>query len=124
MDVSHRGGRPGFVRVGEDTHGRTVLTLPDFRGNNLFNTLGNIQAHPHAGLLVADPATGDLLQLTGDAQVVWDGPELASFAGAQRLVRIVVAEALWQPDALPLRWSAPEFAPQLAATGAWTEAGT
>jgi len=98
-----------------------VLTLPDFRGNNLFNTLGNLAAHPLAGLLVMDPAHGDVLQLTGTAQIVWDGPELQSFVGALRLVRIAVDAAVWHPDALPLVWSEPQFAAQLADTGTWAE---
>lgn len=120
VDVSHRGGRPGFVRVASDsTSGRIVLTIPDFRGNNLFNTLGNIAAHPHAGLLFVDDRQGDVLQLTCGAALVWDGAELQSFAGAQRLLRLSVDEALWMPGALPLRWSAPEFAPQLRDTGTW-----
>jgi predicted pyridoxine 5'-phosphate oxidase superfamily flavin-nucleotide-binding protein len=121
VDVSHRGGRPGFVNVTEDRDGRAVLTLPDFRGNNLYNTLGNIAAHPHAGVLVIDPDSGDLLQLTGGAEIVWDGPEVTAFTGAQRLVRIGVEAALWHPQALPLAWSAPEYAPQLAGTGTWGE---
>jgi len=112
--------RPGFVKI-EDAEGRIVLTIPDFRGNNYFNTLGNIATHPRAGVLVADPANGDLLQLTGAAEVVWDGPELVSFAGAQRLVRIVVDEALWHPEGLPLAWSQPRYAVQLAHTGTWAE---
>jgi predicted pyridoxine 5'-phosphate oxidase superfamily flavin-nucleotide-binding protein len=124
VDVSHRGGKPGFVRIDVDAaHGHTTLTLPDFRGNNLFNTLGNIAAHPRAGLLFVDPARGDVLQLTGDAEIVWDGPELQAFDGAQRLLRVHMTEGRWRQCALPLRWSAPEFAPQLAATGRWPEVG-
>lgn len=124
VDVSHRGGKPGFVRLDVDAgRSRTTLTLPDFRGNNLFNTLGNIAAHPRAGLLFVDPARGDLLQLTGDAEIVWDGPELQAFDGAQRLLRLHIVAGRWRPAALPLRWSAPEFAPQLAATGHWPEVG-
>jgi hypothetical protein len=96
-----------------------VLTLPDFRGNFMFNTLGNIAAHPHAGLLFVDYRSGDVLQLTGTAQLVWDGAELRSFAGALRLLRVTVDEALWMPAALPLRWSAPTYAVQLRETGAW-----
>jgi uncharacterized protein len=119
VDVSHRGGNPGFVRVDIATDGRCVLTLPDFRGNFLFNTLGNIAAHPQAGLLFIDPASGGLLQLTGRAEIVWDGPEVQAFEGAQRLLRVRVDDAIWRPDALPLRWSAPQFASQLAATGTW-----
>jgi predicted pyridoxine 5'-phosphate oxidase superfamily flavin-nucleotide-binding protein len=124
VDVSHRGGRPGFVRVDVDSAtSRATLTLPDFRGNNMFNTLGNITANPQAGLLFFDPATGDLLQLTGRAQIVWDGPELASFDGALRLLRLHIDEALWRPGALPLRWSDAQLAPQLAATGSWAQVG-
>jgi len=120
VDVSHRGGRPGFVRVLE-TAGRTVLVIPDFSGNLLFNTLGNIVANPRAGLLFIDYATGDLLQITGQVAIVWDGPEVRAFAGAQRLLRIAAEKSLWRARALPLRWSEPQQAPQLAATGTWLE---
>jgi predicted pyridoxine 5'-phosphate oxidase superfamily flavin-nucleotide-binding protein len=118
VDVSHRGGRPGFVRI-DTIDGHSVLTVPDFRGNRLFNTLGNIAAHPHAGLLFIDYERGDVLQLTGDAELVWDGPELAAFEGAQRLLRLRVEAGVWRPGALPLRWSPAEQASQLAQTGAW-----
>lgn len=118
VDVSHRGGRPGFVRI-DTLDGRSVLTLPDFRGNRLFNTLGNVAAHPHAGLLFIDYARGDLLQLTGDAELVWDGPELQAFDGAQRLLKVRVEAGVWRPGALPLRWSPAQPASQLAQTGAW-----
>ena len=119
VDVSHRGGKPGFVRVDADDRGAAVLTWPEFRGNFFFNTLGNLVAHPHAGLLFVDHANGDLLQLSGHAEVVAEGAELRAFDGAQYLVRLRVEAAVWRPEALPLRWSAPETAPQLAATGAW-----
>ncbi|NOX42903.1 MAG: hypothetical protein GXP19_04100, partial [Gammaproteobacteria bacterium] len=46
VDVSHRGGRPGFIRV-EDEH---TLTIPDYLGNFHFNTLGNFLVNPKAGL--------------------------------------------------------------------------
>jgi len=117
-DVSHRGGRPGFVRVDDFVDG-TVLTFPDFRGNFFFNTLGNITAHPRAGLLFVDHETGGVLQVTGRAAVIGSGPEVDRFTGAQRLVRIEVEAGVWTPRALPLRWSAPQAAPQLAATGHW-----
>jgi len=118
VDVSHRGGKPGFIRVTEEGEA-TILTVPDFRGNNAFNTLGNIAVEPRAGLLVVDFASGDLLSLTGEGIVVWDGPELASFAGAQRLLKLHVTGGLVRRNAVPLRWSQPQAAPQLAATGSW-----
>ncbi len=117
-DVSHRGGKPGFVRV-DEVDGATQLTLPDFRGNFFFNTLGNIVANPLAGLLFVDHESGGVLQLTGMAEVITSGAELEGFAGALRLLRFRVDEGMWRPQALPLRWSAPEPAPQLAATGDW-----
>ncbi|MEP7101367.1 MAG: pyridoxamine 5'-phosphate oxidase family protein [Burkholderiales bacterium] len=122
VDLSHRGGKPGFVRV-DDIGGATVLTWPDFSGNFFFNTLGNLVAHPHAGLLFVDHASGDVLQLSGRAEVIDGGAELQSFDGAQFLVRLTVESAQWRANALPLRWSAPEPASQLAATGSWSRRG-
>jgi hypothetical protein len=119
VDVSHRGGKPGFVKV-RGSDGASVLVLPDFRGNFLFNTLGNIAVHPRAGLVVPDFATGDVLQLTGTAAIVWDGDELASFAGAERLLVVTIEAGVRHPDALPFSWSTPEPARQLAGTGAWS----
>ena len=67
-DASHRGGRPGFVRVlAEDR-----LAFDNYAGNGMFNTLGNLVAHPQAGLLFLDFETGDVLQLTGRARVERD----------------------------------------------------
>ena len=117
-DVNHRGGRPGFVRV-ETVDDRSVLTFPDFRGNSAFNTLGNIALNPRAGLLFIDFRTGDLVTLTGQAEVIWDGPELQGFVRAERLVRVRVEEAVHLVAALSWRWTAPEQAPQIQATGDW-----
>lgn len=99
-DVSHRGGTPGFVRVGEDG----ALTIPDFAGNNFFNTLGNIRSNPKAGLAFIDFANGDMLQLTGEAEVVLDAADIAVFPGAERLLRIRPRRIVRRLDVLPLRW--------------------
>ncbi|WP_405911536.1 pyridoxamine 5'-phosphate oxidase family protein [Streptomyces sp. NBC_00963] len=71
-DTSHRGGPPGFVRV-ED--GR--LWWPDYWGNNMFNTLGNLQADPSAALLFCDFTTGRTLHLSGRAALEWTDPGTA-----------------------------------------------
>jgi predicted pyridoxine 5'-phosphate oxidase superfamily flavin-nucleotide-binding protein len=104
VDVSHRGGRPGFVRVTRDAE-RTVLTWPDFMGNFLFNTLGNLVVNPRAGVLFVDFTSGGLLALTGDTEVVWEGPELEASEAAERLIRLRVSEGRWIEHAVPLRWS-------------------
>ncbi len=119
VDVSHRGGKPGFVKL-EQKSGYTQLTIPDFRGNNFFNTLGNIALDPRAGILVVDYSSGDLLQLTGQAEIVWDGPEVESFQGALRLLRLRVEEGRIIQGALPIRWSQPAYAMQLLETGQWS----
>ena len=118
VDVSHRGGRPGFVRVDEGG----VLTVPDFNGNRFFNTLGNLLAHPRAGLLFIDYDNGDLLHVAATAEIVLDGPELAQFEGAERLLRLHVQHALRRPAALPLRWGDAQLSPHLAGTGHWASA--
>lgn len=108
VDVSHRGGLPGFVRI-EDA--RTLLT-PDYRGNLFFNTLGNLAEDDRAGLVFIDFEQGDLLFVAARASIVWDGPELATFPDAQRLVRFEVEQVRRSPAALPFRWSEVEYAPQ------------
>jgi uncharacterized protein len=119
VDVSHRGGRPGFVRVQRGADGVDVLTVPDFAGNNMFNTLGNLALHPRAGLLFIDFARGDRLHIAADARVLWDGDELAAFAGALRLLQFRVREVLRISGAPRLAWSEPLVSPFLNATGQW-----
>lgn len=114
VDVSHRGGAPGFVKVEGDR-----LTVPDFMGNQFFNTLGNLAVHPLAGLLFMDFERGDRLYVAAHASVVWDGAELAAFAGAQRLMRLDVTHAVHVQGGLPLQWGPAERSPHLASMGYW-----
>ena len=80
VDVSHRGGRPGFVRVEGNR-----LTIPDYAGNLHFNTLGNLISNPRAGLLFVDFEQGNVLQVQGRAEVILDSPLIAAFEGAERI---------------------------------------
>jgi uncharacterized protein len=121
VDVSHRGGKPGFVRVDRDAGGADRLTVPDFSGNNLFNTLGNLSVYPRAGLLFVDFDGSSLLHLSVDTEIVWSGPDVAAFAGAQRVLRHRVREMLRIDRASALRWSPAQRSPFLQATGAWTD---
>ncbi|MBX5089087.1 pyridoxamine 5'-phosphate oxidase family protein [Rhizobium lentis] len=101
VDVSHRGGDAGFVRVSAEG----VLTIPDFPGNRFFNTLGNLLVNPKAGLVFVDFEAGDLLQMTGKAEVLLDSPEISALQRAERLWRFTPEEIVLRLDALPLRWS-------------------
>lgn len=64
-DASHRGGPPGFVRVQDPAH----LCWPDYPGNNMFNSFGNLAVDPSAALLFCDFATGRTLHVSGTARV-------------------------------------------------------
>ncbi|MFJ7058022.1 pyridoxamine 5'-phosphate oxidase family protein [Streptomyces griseobrunneus] len=104
-DASHRGGNPGFLQVLSPTR----LRWPDYAGNAMFLTLGNLELHPEAGLLVPDWETGDLLQLSGTAHTVWDGAEAAAVPGVQRIVEFRIKAVQETRDAVRLRWSDPDF---------------
>ncbi len=108
VDMSHRGGLPGFVRVTHHDDGPSVLHIPDYRGNQFFNTLGNLLLNARAGLLFIDHHSGDLLQLTGHTELLWGDAE-------GREIRFTVDSGVWRAGALPLQWSAPEFSPHLMA---------
>jgi ferredoxin-NADP reductase/predicted pyridoxine 5'-phosphate oxidase superfamily flavin-nucleotide-binding protein/ferredoxin len=118
VDVSHRGGRPGFVRV-DDDH---TLTSPEFVGNYFFNTMGNMLNYPRAGLLFIDFESGDMLHIAVEGEIIWDGPQLQAFAGAEKLLRFHVREVVRNVGALPFRWTEPKPAMQNARTGSWDEA--
>jgi ferredoxin-NADP reductase/predicted pyridoxine 5'-phosphate oxidase superfamily flavin-nucleotide-binding protein len=119
VDVSHRGGKAGFVRVAEDG----TLTIPDFAGNLFFNTLGNILLNGKAGLVFVDFASGDLLQMTGVASVILDSPEIAAFQGAERLWTFRATRVVRRPGALALRWTSRRdgASPNSLMTGDWQQ---
>ena len=89
VDISHRGGAVGFVKVEHDT-----LICPDYLGNRYFNTLGNIMVEPRAALLFMDFSNGDLLHLRGSAEILWHSDLTQDFPGAERLWRFRVEGGL------------------------------
>lgn len=117
VDVSHRGGKPGFVRVDGD-----VLTIPDFAGNFHFNTLGNFVLNPRAGLIFVDFTTGDVLQLSGTVEIEFGGEEVAAFQGAERLWRFHLQKGVLRRDALALRFAFEASSPNSLLTGTWEAA--
>jgi uncharacterized protein len=104
-DISHRGGNPGFVRVGDSRR----LAIPDYSGNNMFNTLGNIVANPRVGMLFIGFESGRTLQLSGRATIDWDSARAATLAGAGRIVDFELDEALDNPHGFPLRYEFHEY---------------
>lgn len=94
VDMSHRGGMPGFIRV-MDGPGCTVrIVVPDYQGNRYFNSFGNLEVNPLASLLIPDFSTGDTLHLGGVAVVDYDPEHAVTHPGAQRLLLFDVHESL------------------------------
>ncbi|MEM7215139.1 MAG: pyridoxamine 5'-phosphate oxidase family protein [Pseudomonadota bacterium] len=98
-DASHRGGQPGFVEIVDNTH----LRIPDYAGNNFFNTIGNILKNPKVGLLFVDFETGGLLHVSGRAEIEWE-PKDAKDKGAFRIINVTIGAVVDRPSAISLRW--------------------
>jgi len=89
VDTSHRGGPAGFLRVGDGD-----LWWPDYPGNNMFNSFGNLAVDDTAAMLVPDFAEGTSLLLSGRAVVEWVAPGSAGDdGGTGRRVRFTVQQA-------------------------------
>jgi len=111
VDVSHRGVPAGLLLAVDDR----TLCWPDYRGIFFFNTLGNIEIDPRCGLLIVDFDTGDTLQLTGTATVLWETPtDNASPHGAQRMIEFRLELGIHVANALPFAWDFIEQAPQFS----------
>lgn len=99
VDVSHRGGPAGFVRVEGDR-----LTVPDFAGNGFFNTFGNLVLEPRCSLLFLDFRRGDMTVVNARGWLSWDEQAARGFPGALRLLHLQAEGYRRVRQALPLRW--------------------
>jgi uncharacterized protein len=113
LDVSHRGGRPGFVQVVSPNE----LCFPDFSGNLLFNTLGNLEVDARAGLLFIDFQSGGMLHIIGRAKICWDVPETMRSAGVERLIFFDIERLVNRDHAFPHSFDFVSYSPHLGAEG-------
>jgi predicted pyridoxine 5'-phosphate oxidase superfamily flavin-nucleotide-binding protein len=104
-DMSHRGGNPGFVTVVDDAH----LSWPEYAGNSMYMSLGNLLLEPRCALVFPDWSTGRTLHLRGRAFVDWDARRAAGVPKAQRIVDFEVEEVVEIADGMPLRWRFGEY---------------
>ncbi|GAA2630521.1 pyridoxamine 5'-phosphate oxidase family protein [Actinomadura fulvescens] len=104
-DVSHRGGNPGFVRAA----GADRLVWPEYVGNSMYMTLGNLELEPACGLLFVDWENGHTLHLSGRARVDWDAERAAALPGARQVVDFDVERVVELPGALPGSWAFGEY---------------
>ena len=108
VDTSHRGGNPGFVRVLDDK----TLRIPDYVGNSMFNTLGNFVVNPRAGLVFLDFQNHLILQLTGEAEILWelDDPTLET-GGTKRYWNFTVKQCLETQLTQSFHWEFIDYSP-------------
>ncbi|MBJ2154286.1 pyridoxamine 5'-phosphate oxidase family protein [Variovorax sp. IB41] len=107
-DVSHRGGHPGFVGLLD----ASTLRIPDYHGNSLFNTLGNLSLHPECGLVIPDFQGQRLLHLSGTALLRWDlDDHEGRTGGTRRFWDFHIREWLLRPLPAALEWDFVDASP-------------
>ena len=83
-DCSYKGGLPGFVRVLDER----TLAIPDYDGNGMYRTWGNVRVNPHVGLLFLDFENPRRLRVNGSASIALDDPLRGECPGCVFVVRI------------------------------------
>ncbi|RTE67534.1 hypothetical protein EH243_00890 [Amphritea opalescens] len=116
IDASHRGGKPGFIKVEGNT-----LYFPDFSGNRFFNTLGNIESDGRVGLFFPDFTTGDAAFITGQAKVLWEHPAIPDYQGAERIIAVSIERSTQLSRFMPMTGELKEPSPRLNGTGRWLD---
>ncbi|KAI1141598.1 hypothetical protein F5Y05DRAFT_373194 [Hypoxylon sp. FL0543] len=117
MDTNIRGGAPGFVRVlrnspaTHDGGGGVSLVYPEYSGNRLYQTLGNLQQNPEAGLVIPNFETGDVLYLTGKTTILVGEKAGKVMPRTKLAVRIDVLQARFVKNGLPFRGTNIEYSP-------------
>lgn len=108
VDASHRGGPPGFVEVVDER----TLRIPDYVGNSMFNTLGNLAVNPRAGLVFLDFERNRSLQLTGRVEILWDREDTAGrTGGTQRFWTFEIDRWRESETHAGLRWKFLDYSP-------------
>lgn len=112
-DCSYKGGAPGFVRVLDER----TLAWPDYDGNGMFRSLGNLLVNPRVGLLFVDLEQPRRLRVNGVARVATDDPLLAAIPGAQLIVRVTAEHIFPNCPRYIHRWQLVEPSPYVPAAG-------
>lgn len=111
MDTNHRGGPPGFVRILSNDEEGLTLVYPEYSGNRLYQTLGNLKTTPQAGLVFPDFDTGDVLYITGKTEILAGRAATDLIAHTNLAVKIKVEGVKFVTDALTFRGHIGEFSP-------------
>lgn len=104
-DANHRGGRPGFVRVTSSS----TIEWPEYRGNGMFFTSGNLDAYDRSGVTFVDFDTGNVIQMTGRAKVDWE--HNGRYEGATRVMKFTIEKLVRMDDVTSHRWKRLDYSP-------------
>lgn len=111
MDTNHRGGPPGFVRVVKNEDSEVVIVYPEYSGNRLYETLGNLYLNPKIGITIPDFDSSDVLHLTGTTSILI-GHDAASLLPHTKLaIKITVTAARFIRNSLPFRGTPGQLSP-------------
>ena len=111
MDTNHRGGPPGFLRVMANNPKETTLVWPEYSGNRLYQTLGNLHTTPLAGLAIPDFRTGDVLYVTGRTKILIGAEASAIMPHCNLAVSLTLTSARFVASSLAFRGTEGEFSP-------------
>jgi len=100
MDTNHRGGPPGFVRIFSNDENGLTLVYPEYSGNRLYQTLGNLRTTPLAGVTFPDFDTGDVLYITGTTEILAGKDATDLIAHTNLAVKISVDAVRFVSDGL------------------------
>lgn len=111
MGTNDRGGSAGFVRVLTNDHSGTSLVYPEYSGNRLYQTLGNLQKNPRAGLVFPDFDTQDVLYVTGTTEIIVGKAAAALLPRSNLVIKLNVTSARFVQQGLAFRGVAGEPSP-------------
>ena len=111
MDTNHRGGPPGFVRILSNDTNSLTLIYPEYSGNRLYQTLGNLMTTPQAGLVFPDFNTGNVLYVTGRTEILAGDAASNLIPHTNLAVKISVEALRFVTDGLGFRGREGEYSP-------------
>ena len=111
MDTNHRGGPPGFVRILSNEQSGAVLVWPEYSGNRLYQTLGNLLKTPRAGIIFPDFSTGNALYVTGNTEILTGKDASSLMSRSNLVVKLTLTDSRFVEQSLPFRGEVGERSP-------------
>ena len=111
MSTNHRGGPPGLIRVAKNDASGTILVYPEYSGNRLYQTLGNLRLDPRTGIAIPDFNTGNILYLSCTAKILFGEAAASSLPRSNLAVQLLVTSARLVEQGLGFRGKLGERSP-------------